>query len=163
MFPSLPFLFRKMLILGILALGLTSTFPADASHSPDSCDYYDKLESQTNCGLEGYVQQFAKPYCEVYLQHRRDFSPEAQKILRDIRVCLQNHLRFNSAGMSCGQIKQYGESSHIDCYIQNGFCQLEGTDFLQVLWMARREITNLQILSMIINVHRSCGFIFSFQ
>lgn len=128
----------------------------NAGVSADSCDYYNELESKFKCGPNGYIQEFANPYCRAYLKRNDRFSPKAKVILRNIRYCLQKVLSDNSEGLSCQQLKNYGIASHEYCYVQSGFCELMGTDLLNVYWIARNEAINPEVWNTLLRVEYQC-------
>jgi hypothetical protein len=122
----------------------------------DSCEFYAELETKHSCGPYGYIQKFASPYCESYLQRKEDFSPQGQMILRNIRLCLQEVLAPVASVMSCDEIQKFGISSHEYCYVDGGFCELKGMDRLRVFWIARAEAFNVAVWDLMMKVNKAC-------
>lgn len=127
-----------------------------ASNTFDSCSYYSKLENELQCGNEAYISKFAKPYCETFLNKKKQFSISGQKILRNIRNCLQNTLADKENILNCSNIEFYGFESHYQCYLDNGFCELGHFDLLRLYWIAKKEIFNPQIWKLFIEVEAHC-------
>lgn len=143
-----------ILFLGTVLFFTSTVF---AGVSADSCDYYSELEAKFKCGPDGYVQTFANPYCRAYLKNNNRFSSKAKIILRDIRYCLQKVLNDNSSGMTCQELEKYGIASHETCYVANGYCDLQGSDLLNVYWIARYEAFNPEIWDMLTRVEYQCS------
>lgn len=129
---------------------------ANLSVGVDSCEFYDQLESAKHCGADGYIQQFASPYCLTYLKDKNDFTPKGQAILRNIRFCLQEVLVEKQKLLNCQQLRDYGIASHEYCYIQGGYCELSQLDRLKVFWIAKSEALNPEVWAMINRVHKYC-------
>lgn len=135
---------------------LLINFNAAATLNIDSCDYYEQLDSKLSCGPSYYIQEFAIPYCNTYLASHNKFSAKGQIILRDIRQCLQNVLLKSEADLTCENIEAIGFASHEYCYLMEGFCELSTTDLVRVLWIARNDLLNPHIWSMINNIDTIC-------
>jgi hypothetical protein len=131
-----------------------------AEVNADSCDYYDQLESRMECGVDGYIQQFAKPYCKSYLSKSERFTLRSQQILREIRLCLQTMLAKAGENVSCTELESYGFASHEYCYLVSGFCEMNSIDKMQVLWVARNEILDPRILASMLKLNRTCMLYF---
>lgn len=147
--PVIPFLF-------IIVLNFLLALPAQALHTKNSCHYYEEVQAQWHCGPSGYIESFAQPYCETYLRHRSDFSPQAQRVLQNIRYCLQTYLKENFTGTTCQQLEDSGLASHEYCYLKNGYCDLGMKDLIKIMWVAKSEILNIQMWRMLLHVHRQC-------
>lgn len=145
-----------VLILNIIASNFLLVLPVQALLSKNSCLYYEEVKAQWHCGPAGYIESFAQPYCESYLRHRNDFSPHAQRVLKNIRHCLQTYLNENFTGTSCQQLEDSGIASHEYCYLKHGYCELGVNDLIKVMWIAKSEILNAQMWRMFIHVHRQC-------
>lgn len=122
----------------------------------DSCDYYDRLEAKLKCGETGYIQKFANPYCKAYLNRKNEFSPQGQLILRNIRLCLQEVLSLKDGNVNCGELESYGIGSHEYCYVFGGYCDLSSADRMKVFWVARGEMLNSHIWTLVAKVHNQC-------
>lgn len=144
---------KKICIIGLL---ISLTFLAKADNSFDSCSYYNRLEDQLHCGDESYINKFAQPYCETYLNKNHYFSQKGKKILRNIRKCLQDSLSSKENILNCSNIETYGFESHYSCYLQNGFCDLNQFDLVPLYWIAKKEILNPQIWKMLIEIKTQC-------
>lgn len=144
----------------IVFFSLISNLAFASSPNADSCSYYSEIESQHQCGERGYIQKFAKPYCQSYLNKNNRFTAHGQKVLRNIRFCLQDALNKNLTqhkDLNCNQLEQYGIQSHEQCYIDSGFCNLNPIDAFNVYWIARNEISNPDVWDTFLNIQVKCG------
>ena len=148
-------LYWPLFVASILWLGLITPLAAKAVPL-DSCEIYLQVEKQMKCGPQGYVQSFGYPYCQVFLRKNKSFSRFGQKILKNIRLCLQEVILENGIKMSCAELSDYGFSTHEYCYLASGFCRLPLKDKLRVFWLAGSEILNPAILSTALNVEKAC-------
>ena len=121
----------------------------------DTCSRYYELDSKLQCGSNGYLQQFAIPYCEEYLERSSEFSSRSQEILQNIRQCLQNELVIKE-NLSCSNIAKIGVQSHYGCYLQSGFCDMEPKDQMLVIWIAREQVFNWPVFDVFLRVQRAC-------
>ena len=148
-------------LLFILLMGIRSWARSSACNQGfdtlHTCDSYAALESDMNCGSQSYIQRFALPYCQAYLQQNDQFSPQGQIVLAKIRSCLQNEL-LNDAddGLTCQNIQDIGVASHYDCYIQSGFCSLNAVDTERVMWIAKAQVFNWPVLEVFTKVLEYC-------
>jgi hypothetical protein len=131
--------------------------PQDCNQLKTSCEYYLCLESQKNCGEDGYLKAFGHSYCYKYknvLTHK--FSKKGQKWLTDVRECLISELANFESNISCSQIKKQAFASHTPCYKKTNFCDLRKRDKLQLIKSLQEDIVNPQILKAGIRVLKSC-------
>lgn len=123
----------------------------------NTCTSYEYIDDHLRCGYQSYLQQFAIPYCNRYLQKNDIFSEKAQLILADIRSCLQTELlAHDHTDLTCENIEDIGVESHYGCYLQSGFCELEELDKVKVMWIARRQVLNIKVMSVFTKVMSVC-------
>jgi hypothetical protein len=119
------FLFLSFLLPSLL------TF-AQLQPSATNCDYYSQIESELQCGTDAYFQKWGGPMCKKYLLYETD--PLKSLLLTDqlkawfpkVRFCLQNELAqmLEAKNLSCGNLNAQVNRSHVDCYMQTGYCEL---------------------------------------
>lgn len=92
----------------------------------DSCTQYQCAEYVFNCGEKHYLTKFGHRYCEAFRlqQEKRKFSNQFDNFLSDTRLCLQEKLSDIDFSSSCPEIADYGLESHVDCYLDSGYCEL---------------------------------------
>ena len=102
--------------------------PAVSAAIPDDCSFYsDCLEPTFECGPDGYPMGYGFKYCNRFLEEKDRFSAEGQEWIDGTLVCLKQALvpTVNSPdGITCDNVKKTAFDSHVDCYIENGFCDL---------------------------------------
>ena len=102
--------------------------PAAEAAVPSDCAFYtDCLESTFMCGPDGYPLGYGDKYCERFLDNKHYFTEEGQAWIDGTLVCLKEALVETVEepdGIDCEQVKKTAFASHVDCYINNGFCEL---------------------------------------
>lgn len=135
------------------------TYSQELSDFENSCESYYDIENSLRCGYQSYIRKFALPYCQEYLRRHDSFSPNGQVVLKSIRACLQQELLFNLAenpNFDCENIRSIGIRSHYKCYIEAGFCSLSNQDLFLVMWIAKRQVFNAEIMSTFLDVVSYC-------
>ncbi|CAF3645542.1 unnamed protein product [Rotaria socialis] len=96
----------------------------------DNCDFYKCLESNYECGPTGYPTSFGLKYCQKYAEESSNFTPQGQKWITLVRLCLQESL-INDAvcKTNCSTIHNNAFKSHARCYISSGVCKLPSSDW----------------------------------
>ena len=102
--------------------------PAAIAAIPSDCSFYtDCLEATYECGSSGYPIGYGLKYCNSFLNNRASFSPAGQNWINGTLTCLKKALVpavKDSQGITCNDVKTTAFDSHVDCYIDNGFCDL---------------------------------------
>jgi hypothetical protein len=122
-------MFIELLFTSIMAFAVTAKEPCVPSQ--DSCASYQCLENQKKCGAQSYIKTFGQPQCQKYLNMQPDVSNSLQIWFRNVRYCLQEKLIDNQK-KSCAELEKIGFDSHIECYLQTGFCDLSWADYTTV-------------------------------
>lgn len=123
---------------GACVSGATYATPAAcATPVADNCAFYRAcLDAAHPCGASGYALGFGEPLCNLFIDHRDEFSPAGQRWLRDVRTCLQRSLAALSARpvTSCDSLADEAYASHTSCYTapDNSFCALPPPDVLRL-------------------------------
>lgn len=100
----------------------------DAEHA---CAFYQcKLDAApTPSGRCSYFSDFGLPYCKKFFAV--DF--EDRVFGASVRQCLQEAIRDRLEGRSCDVVKDTAFRSHVECYVQGGYCELTLADKLKVM------------------------------
>ena len=109
---------------------LPSTCPDPAASAAllQDCSFYtDCLEATFDCGPAGYPIGYGLKYCQSFLENESIFSQEGQDWINGTLTCLKDALvpSVQSPGdLTCDQVESIAFDSHVQCYIDNGFCDL---------------------------------------
>lgn len=142
-----------------LGLSESPSFAMDLNNLSESCDTYYDIENSLRCGYQSYIRKFAIPYCQDYLNSRDSLSLTGQVVTKNIRACLQLELLENlkkNMYFSCDNIQSIGIRSHYKCYIESGFCQLPNQDLFIIMWIAKRQVFNAEVMNTFLDVVAYC-------
>lgn len=126
--------------------------------SSSSCDFYVCKEKEMNCGRHGYWSQFGYPFCQKFLKDEKQFSDRSQTWLQEVRLCLQERAQEDSRKpyVGCETLETEALHSHVDCYVDTGFCDLNFTEQLRVYWYLRSALRNPQTWREAQLLHETC-------
>ena len=121
-------------LLIILLLG--SAFSIDYSKAKESafkdkdCSFYSNfLEAKFKCGPKGYPIGYGYKYCNRFLEKYEIFTSSAQRWVSGTLLCLKKQLLVpliyhdERDKKSCDLINEEAFKSHVNCYIENHFCE----------------------------------------
>ena len=136
----------KILYLSLFALilvpldSMANTVAASCERFIDhSCDYYLCKEEQFRCGKNGYPLKFGYPNCKKYVHAHKDFKQRAQLFLSTVRICLQEELESAKA-KNCKALNRVSYDSHVQCYVESGFCELPFGQKMKIASIVRKDI-----------------------
>lgn len=112
------------LIFSLVLWGLSSRAEPSAMPSSQSCQYYQTLENSLQCGPDSYLIKSGYPLCEHYKRISPWMTDEIQKWFPKIRYCLQAALEERENEITCANLDQTALETHVDCYVQTGYCDL---------------------------------------
>ncbi|MDG0816638.1 hypothetical protein [Bdellovibrio svalbardensis] len=92
------------------------------------------MEQEKSCGSKGYWKEFGYPYCTKFLINQNKFSPRLQRWLTDVRECLQVRVSESTQQASCSQTYRAAMDSHVSCYVDTGFCELNMAERFKIYW-----------------------------
>lgn len=151
---------RGLVIFMIGILGVLSLHASDCASLLGTCEYYQCLEKQENCGEDGYYIEFGAHYCRKYQAEESKYTEHGQDFLNNIRVCLQDELEreFQRASEfpKCDDIKKFAVETHKHCYREHHFCDLPNSDQRHVKLAAKKEIFDFQMLKFALWLEKSC-------
>lgn len=120
------FILLTGLVFGMTALA-DGSLPSNCTPAKDSCDYYLCKARELNCTSTDYPVKFGYKLCQRYLQDQHTAPRAFETWFPAVRECLQK--KFDALQLhSCQNIDETAFSTHVDCYIQTGFCQLSTSD-----------------------------------
>jgi len=95
---------------------------------PNNCDFYEKcLEEKNQCGIDGYPLNYGLKFCNVF--NSMELSSSGEKWITATMACLQEGLvDFAEKKTSCSVIEAEAFGSHVQCYVDSGFCDLPFSD-----------------------------------
>jgi hypothetical protein len=147
-------MYSKVLFVCILSISLATCY--SFAEQFESCSSYYEINDSMACGADSYLNTLAIPYCEAYTKNLSKFSEAGQAVLRSITSCLQGELKSNQSNLTCDNIRDFGISSHYQCYVDGGFCNMPASEKARVMYIARRQIFNLRVVAVFGLVQDHC-------
>ncbi|MES2801478.1 MAG: hypothetical protein V4654_03215 [Bdellovibrionota bacterium] len=151
---------RGFIVFLFGVMGVLSLHASECAKALGTCEYYQCLEKQENCGKDGYYIKFGVHYCRKYQAEQSEYTARGQEFLDNIRVCLQEELEreHQRAGElpKCSKVKKFAVETHKHCYSENNFCSLPKTDQYHVKLAAKKEIFDFQMLRFAFWLEKSC-------
>ena len=101
-------------------------------------DYYrcvDRtLQDGAGCGRGGYPLCFGAKYADrSFFETWDGLSPAGQDFFVAVSPCLQARMAESiEPGSTCDAVWELGFSTHADCYVESGFCDLPTDDLLAI-------------------------------
>lgn len=126
------------LLFPVLAL---ATPPASSL----SCDYYPQIEQELRCGPQSYFQKWGDPMCRTYLQYESNpikslfLTAELKQWFPQVRLCLQAYLS-SQTDLNCANLDHHANRSHIECYVQTGYCELSNLSKVQLASISAKAV-----------------------
>ena len=92
------------------------------------CSYYpDCVEAEYQCGPSGYPLGYGLKYCNKFVDNFDLYDADGQAWIEGTLICLKEALLplvLDNTGQTCSSLSDYAFNSHVDCYVDNGFCGL---------------------------------------
>ena len=120
------------------------------------CAYYQCKEQELHCGEHGYLLNFGEKYCELYVKAEPSFTEHGQVWLDEVRSCLQMSLENPTQTYTCRNVEDYAYSTHLNCYLQAGYCALPPMDKWLVSVVGAELIINWRVDELIERLQTSC-------
>lgn len=132
--------------------------------SDSSCEYYECIESKVHCGEEGYPLRFGKKNCQKYLDQQSQSYEHVQVWYPKIRKCLQDAvdkmLQSPTGPSTCSELESAAFESHIGCYYNTGFCELNFMDKVQVINQTGADFFMYDSIATGIKIENECSAIY---
>lgn len=112
------------------------TFASDKSSCRDlvnDCEYYSCIAAAKHCDNNSYPTQYGRKFCLRYGQGLDKFSREGRRWVVNVRKCLMNEMEKFEESLTCGDLKVKAFRSHVNCYVDHGFCELSLRDKQQIM------------------------------
>ncbi|VDI04204.1 Hypothetical predicted protein [Mytilus galloprovincialis] len=107
--------------------------PVDASCTQKGqngdCEFYRCFEDRRQCGSSGYLIGYGYKYCNRFRNLYNDFTTAGKNWIDCVRPCLTRKLiskyqKNVNAGDKCEELKSYAFDTHVNCYLNCGFCNI---------------------------------------
>lgn len=114
--------------------------------SAKNCEFYQQIEAQMQCGPDGYFQKWAAPMCEKYIRSQANpitslfLSSELKQWFPKVRLCLQQYLLSEASHLSCENLDEHANQSHVECYVETGYCELSTYAKLQLAGLSANAV-----------------------
>lgn len=97
--------------------------------SDRNCQFYSNLQNYKRC--DGYLNMYAIPICNLFLQEQGSYSAKGIAFLKNMRKCLQDNIGVSS---SCDEIDSKVQIYHDNCLYQSGFsiCDLDLSEQVKI-------------------------------
>lgn len=124
----------------------------------NSCQYYACKNTQLRCADKNYLYNFGYKNCVQFEIDRHFFSTQGQQFLDRVRPCLQNKIeQENPEQFICPNVENYVYDHHVQCYIENGYCELNAEDKQQITIEVHGSlISNPQLFQTAIKIQHKC-------
>jgi hypothetical protein len=147
---------KSLILFGLIFLSTTS-FPDICENDQTICSFYCKANTELSCHQDNYLMSFGYKYCHLFLAKENSFNPSSQQILSKIRTCLIQNLS-ERADLTCENVEQIASNSHISCYLENNFCQIELRDKLSILSLVQAELKDPRFRNVMGQISKSCFY-----
>jgi hypothetical protein len=121
------------------------------------CEFYQVKLQELQCTEDNYLNRFAYKYCREYTLTNSDYSEAGQVILQNIRSCLIENIR-DAKNLKCENTEDIGYSSHVDCYISSGYCDIQPDDKALMVLTASQQMFNFKLVTMFLEIENECDF-----
>jgi hypothetical protein len=145
-----------ILIIVILFFPSTSTVAKDCHSDTSICAFYCKANEQLNCETSNYLMSFGYKYCQRFLEKDEIFRPHTRHVLSKIRTCLVQKLA-TAESLTCENAAPVAIQSHVDCYVNNGFCDIQFRDRLVIFWEIKSELPDPEFQASMRQILRKCS------
>lgn len=150
----------KLFISILILLSGLGALASQCSDLIGSCEYYQCLENQENCGEDSYYIEFGLHYCRKYQAKEYKYTEQGKEFLTNIRTCLQEELEREivRAGElpKCSKVEKFAVETHKTCYRKYDFCGLPDDDRRHVKLAAKKEIFDVKMLKFAIWLEKYC-------
>ncbi|KAH7714149.1 hypothetical protein AAVH_18487 [Aphelenchoides avenae] len=128
------------------------------------CEEYKELDKGLNCGPDGYMLGYGHKYCNRFYDKYMDFDRLGQATVSCTAKCLLDKLRpavtvarrHKQDGDServikgrCDILKEHAYDSHVDCYMDCGFCLTFVTNPMEYFGIIDRADLNVSTVATI--------------
>ena len=135
---------NSVLFFILLSLGCSISYASNCESLLGQCSYYKCIQHEMKCSESNYLSSFAIPYCYKYKKDQPNYSSRGQIFLTKARYCLQEQIEFMD-DRTCKTIRPYAVNSHIGCYLNAGFCELNLAEKMRITWIASSELIHSDV------------------
>ena len=142
------------IFITILALSMPTSAMSDSSEI-EVCEIYREKAAELSCTNQNYLIQFGYRYCRTYVINEYRFLPETQQVLSALRGCLANDVK-NDVALTCQTSEERAMASHLECYVQSGFCEVDAFDKVMIFSIAAKELNRKSFRKTMGEVASAC-------
>ena len=129
----------------------------ECQHLIEECAYYACVEGIKKCGERKYFIGFGLKYCNSFDFRSAKFSEEGKLWLDDVKSCLIESIDSLDESLSCRKLKKASISSHVNCYVKSGYCNLSFRDKKEVIKTIKGALWRPSILRAGLKINFKCG------
>lgn len=124
----------------------------------DFCDQYLQISDELNCSHkshQNYFVHFGYKYCRKFIEKNSSFTIDGQEKLDQIRNCLIDELKLNRQ-LTCQNSMELGYKSHVKCYIENGYCEMNTRDISNIFLVTFPEVIQKEYFPTALKIRSHC-------
>lgn len=144
----------KFVLFALLLFSLTNK-ATECVNDTSVCSFYCQKSDELNCSASNYLKSFGYKYCRLFINKEQSYTKAGRPIFERIRNCLVNRLASQN-NLTCESVAPIAVASHVDCYIDNNFCELNNHDRLTTLWFIRSELLDRKFLPTMAKIVSLC-------
>lgn len=144
----------KSILILILLFSL-SNHSSECVNDNSVCAFYCRKNHELKCGPDNYLMDFGYKYCRFFIKKENSYSKAGQPVFETIRKCLVNRLASRN-DLTCQNVEGIAVDSHVECYVNSGFCELDKKDSLITLWYIRSALVDSTFLPTMKKIIAGC-------
>jgi hypothetical protein len=117
---------------------LAMVFVVSSANAASICEDYLIKSNELGCDSTNYLTAYGYRYCAAFEKRQPSFTPSGQTVLSHLRFCLLDAL--SKAQVTCDSVEAFAFESHVSCYVESGFCEMNSLDKMHILWMIRDQV-----------------------
>lgn len=121
----------------------------------ETCEYYKAKSQELKCESTNYLTSFGYKYCRAFFNAQSRLSPEGVEAFTKIRPCLIEALE-EQKNLTCNNVKKIAKKTHVICYLEGGFCNLNDLDKNVIYTAALREGISFFLISLGGTITEAC-------
>lgn len=127
----------------------------DCAADAEECAFYCEKAMELKCPPSNSFVRYGSFYCHRFLETQAMYSEFGRIYLPQIRACLIEAVA-STEGLTCENAEHVIFRSHVDCYVENGFCRLPFADRWRILWTIKGEFWRPLLYGAIWQIEDRC-------
>jgi hypothetical protein len=119
------------------------------------CSFYSEKSEELGCDENNYLTRFGAKYCNLFLEKEAIFSELGKIFLPQIRDCLIQQLKIRD-DLTCENVQRRGISSHVQCFVEHGYCRMPFSDRFKIYMLARKDFAKYRLFSTAFRIDFLC-------